>query len=349
MRCLTLAETLRAHGKTCLFVCRDHPGNLAHFVKDRGFSIRLFPVMDTGTLSRDLAGSANPSYAEWLGADWERDRTDIIEAIADDRPQWLVADHYAIDYRWETSLRPHCDRILSIDDLADRRHDCDLLVDQTLGRDEDEYRTRVPEDCRILAGAQFALLRSRFAEMRQVSLKRRRRPELRHILIAMGASDPENVTGKILACIGKFNITRDVQITVVLSSAAPYLESVRQQIEAAASPVTLAIDATNMPDILAITDLALGAAGSSAWERCCLGVPSLMAVLADNQRRIAQELERAGAAQLFDPDDCNMLRTQLLGLTEDPSTLANLSRKASLVTDGEGAGYIASHMLDRMS
>jgi len=127
MRCLTLADSLREKGCNCQFVCRNHPGNLSALIQEKGYRVTLLPL-------QEFQVEAYPHHADWVGADWQIDakETGSLIATLETPPAWLVIDHYGLDARWETSLRPAVGRIFVIDDLADRTHDCDCLLDQNL-------------------------------------------------------------------------------------------------------------------------------------------------------------------------------------------------------------------------
>ena len=190
MRCLTLAGALREQGVDCAFVCREHPGHLRDAVERLGFPV---------TMLSPAEGAAGPSpYAHWLGASQAQDARDTLQAMAGRQPDWVVVDHYALDAQWESQVRAGCGRLLAIDDLADRPHDCDLLLDQNLGRSAQAYAQLCPADCRILAGPAYALLRPEFAAWRARSLERRRRPAVRRILVTMGGVDKDNASAVAL-------------------------------------------------------------------------------------------------------------------------------------------------------
>ena len=127
MRCLTLADALREKGCTCQFVCRNHPGNLSDLIREKGYTVSLLKLLE-------FQFEAYPQHAAWVGADWQTDarQTAALISTQEPLPDWLVVDHYGLDARWETSLRPAVGRIFVIDDLADRPHDCDCLLDQNL-------------------------------------------------------------------------------------------------------------------------------------------------------------------------------------------------------------------------
>lgn len=251
---------------------------------------------------------------------------------------WLIADHYSRDADWEKSCRGWAGKILVIDDLADRRHDCDVLLDQTLGVDCGDYARLVPPDAQLLTGSEYALLRPSFAAARPTSLDRRRRSgKLERILVSLGATDPGNHSFMALQAIAKSGLP--LTVDVVLGSAAQHRGAVAAEIESMHQDVELHIEATNLPELMTHADLAIGAAGTSTWERCCLGLPSLMLVVAENQRRIAARVAAAGAARLVSagPDSLvDEIAAALIGLSDDGAALADMSAKAAAICDGRG-------------
>lgn len=343
MRCLALAEALREGGSRCRFVSRGHEGNSFQGIRDRGFELLELPAI-TGSTSGQQDRS---QYAAWLGVSWQDDAQQVLKAV-DGTVDWLVIDHYAIDADWERSLRSACKCIMTIDDLANRTHDCDLLLDQNLGRSAAQYSGLVPADCILLVGPQNALLRPEFAAWRKVSLERRGSGDFRRILISMGGVDKDNVTGMIVKSLPDCPLPEDCEICVVMGAHAPALEEVRELIETAPWKTQLVVDARNMAELLANTDLAIGAAGSSSWERCCLGVPTVCVVLAENQREIASALRATGAALLL--SDANAIARDLPQLVSDcqhEDDLLSMQKAAAAITDGKGVDRVVEVMRRR--
>jgi UDP-2,4-diacetamido-2,4,6-trideoxy-beta-L-altropyranose hydrolase len=262
--------------------------------------------------------------------------------VAAQQADLLVVDHYGLDAGWEAGCRDWAKSILVIDDLADRRHDCDLLLDQTFGREASDYAGLVPDHCRVLAGSSYALLRPGFARSRAVSLARRgTTPGLQRILVSLGATDPDNHSLATLQGISESGLP--VAVDVVLGSAAPHLAAVRRQIAGMSQTVRLHQNVGNMEALMSAADLAIGAAGTSTWERCCLGLPSLLMVIADNQRRIAGAVSAAGAARLLaGPRDvlAGQVAEALRELDGDPAALRGLSARATEICDGRGSDRI---------
>lgn len=338
MRCLTLARALRDRGHHCLFVSREHPGNLLKLIGEEGFAVHALPFGNE--LDRELA------HAKWLGASQAEDALACKELIASWCPDWLVVDHYALDQRWEVNVRPADCRVLVIDDLADRHHSCDVLLDQNLGRFQSDYQDLLPPTSVILAGPLYALLRPEFAKLRAVSLARREEAPLSRVLIALGGVDQHNYTSKILKTLLDCKLADDIRFTVVLGTTAPNLQVVREFADKYPWPIDVLSGINDMAQHMATADLAIGAGGATSWERCCLGVPTLLLVLAENQLPASRQLATSKAAIMIDADDdlCGQLQQAFI-LMSDPVTLRDYSSAASHITDGVGV----ERVLDRMS
>lgn len=351
MRCLTLADALALRGAECHFICREHAGNLIELIRGKGHVVHTLPLV------ADAGSDSNPNcpgtpatelaHGHWLGSTQAQDAIASSASLARLRPDWLIVDHYALDERWERALKPYCRKLMVIDDLADRPHLCDLLLDQTLGRDPQDYRTRVPTDCHLLCGARYALLRPDFAALRHYSLQRRTIPALRQLLITMGGIDSGNATGQVLEALRSSVLPPDCRITVLMGPAAPWLESVRNQAHHMPWPTRVLVGVNDIARLMADSDLAIGAAGSTSWERCCLGLPSIMLVLAANQRQAARNLEQAGAALLIgrEGDFPEHLIECLTRLIKNPGQLQHISRAASKIVDGHGIDAAIQHLM----
>ncbi len=342
MRCLTLAEALRDHGAHCRFICRSHPGNLIREIGQRGFDVFELPYESNWTGTE----ATQSVHAAWLGAEWKADAEQTKVCAGEAAADWLIIDHYALDSRWERALAPHYRKLMVIDDLADRPHACNLLLDQTFGRDSADYRSLVPADCHLLCGSQYALLRPEFAALRPYSLQRRARPVLRELLIAMGGIDKDNATGQVLKALRSCSLPADCRITVVMGATAPWLDEIRTQAQDMPWPTRVQMGVTDMAQRMADSDLAIGAAGATSWERCCLGLPTIMLVLAANQRKIAQGLERSGAAKLIKLGHSGtaQLRESLRPLINDVAQLMGMSDCAASVVDGSGVDAVMRQM-----
>lgn len=330
MRCLTLADALRAEGADCRFICRSHPDNLMGLIEGCGYAVSALPPPKTSLLSEETP------YAAWLGAPWHVDADQTRAAIGDTPVDWLVIDHYGVDSRWETALREQCGHLMVIDDLANRPHDCDVLLDQTLGRTTADYGALVPSSCRVLAGTEYALLRPQFAQSRFFG-SGRPLGDMASILVSLGGTDPHGLTGAILEGIHRSNV--DVTVDAVAGE--------RPSSRIMKGRIRWRHHVTDMASLLSAADLAIGAAGTSSWERCCLGVPTLLVVAADNQRAGAAALVDAGAARLLgdwvtvSPD---VVARALSELAASPTDLIRMGRAASVLCDGLGGGRVLGEM-----
>lgn len=238
------------------------------------------PVKEIPDAEADLA------HSSWLGVDWFTDAQQTQKELLQFNVDWLIADHYAIDNRWESLLRLCCKRIMVIDDLADRRHDCDLLLDQNLGRVADAYRRLIPHHAYRLIGPKYSLLRPEFAQWREKSLMRRKSPQLKRLLITMGGIDENNMTGHVMDCLKKCYLPQVLQITIVMGSKSPWLLQVQEQANCLPCQTEVLVNVSKMVQLMSFSDLPIGASGSTAWERCCLGLPSYIYITAQSSMKV---------------------------------------------------------------
>lgn len=343
MRCLTLADELRNRGATIHFVCRDLPGHMNDYIfGERGYPVKRVP---RGSAA---GGSGLPTHAHWLGATWEEDAREVTNFVSSlaARPDWLVVDSYALDWRWERAVRGFVERVMVLDDLADRRHDCDLLLDQNFTADgEKRYEGLLSDASRRLVGPRYALLRPEFAAAR--SKPRDRTGEIGKLLVFLGSFDPGNATAKVLDGIALAGLP-DLTVDVVIGQGNP----ARAQIETQCRTIpntTCRTVVTNMASLMADADLAIGSSGATTWERCCLGLPSITLCIAENQRRIAEDMAGAGYsiylgdARLVTPDQ---IAASLRTLTASPHWVRFLSHSSADLADGVGAERVARRMLN---
>jgi UDP-2,4-diacetamido-2,4,6-trideoxy-beta-L-altropyranose hydrolase len=302
MRCLTLAEALQEKGAEVHFVCREHEGHLGSLIQKRGFRVTLLPVSNSRSPEPSPDNVDVDAYAGWIGALWETDAEQTRTAIDATREltAWLVVDHYGLDRRWENALRPAASRIMAIDDLANRPHDCDLLVDQNLVAGiESRYTDKVPEGCELLLGPAYALLQPIYARMHDRAIPRT--GWVRRILISFGGADGRNVTGRALSAFISLN-REDIEVDVVLDADSPDASAIRAQVTGR-SNIHLHSKLPSLAELMASADLALGASGATAWERCCTGLPSIVITLAENQRPIAEKLHELGVVRWLGDED----------------------------------------------
>lgn len=333
MRCLTLAHAMKKAGWDITFVTRDFEHNYAGIIEKQGFVCRFLPRAEytDQPVKDDLA------HAHWLAVPQEEDAAQTIDAMAGEA-DLLIVDHYGIDCRWHEKMRPHARRILMIDDLADRRFDCDILLDQTYGRQAKDYEPLTPPQTQRLTGSDYMMLRDEFAAKRPAALQRRAKHyRIGRVFICLGSGDPSNLTGDILEALAP--IKPGLKLDIVLSSKAPNLKAIRDQIENYPHETALLIDHDAIAERMVEADIAFGAAGTMSWERCCMGLPTLMFVIADNQVLIAQNLQEAGAVVNLGRQDA-AIKSRIAGifakLADYPDLVRNMACRASDICDGQG-------------
>lgn len=259
----------------------------------------------------------------------------------------VVFDHYGLsapDHRAIAGERP----ALAVDDLADRPLAAGLVVDAGISRRAQDYAGLVPADARLLLGPSHAALSPAFAALRETALARRAAAsEVRRVLVSLGLTDVGGITARVVAAL--LPVLDERTLDVVVGGQAPSLPALRAL--AAADPrLTLHVDSRDMAALTAGADLAIGAAGSSSWERCVLGLPTLSLVLADNQREAAAALSALGAHLALDaaaPDEA--LAAAFAGLASDGAARAAMSAAAAAVCDGRGATRVAEQFLARLN
>ncbi|WP_417685387.1 UDP-2,4-diacetamido-2,4,6-trideoxy-beta-L-altropyranose hydrolase [Pseudidiomarina gelatinasegens] len=344
MRCLTLASALKEHGAECRFICRAHRGNLIQTIQESGFEVTVLPLLHPENLDF-MREKGSLAHANWLGAAQSDDATECSLIVKDFGPDWLIVDHYAVDFRWQQLLKPHYKKLMVIDDLADRKHLADILLDQTFGRSGDDYSDLVPHHCTKLCGTEYAILRPEFSKWRDLSLSRRNASCLKKLLVNLGGVDKDNITGQVLKIIKKHkNLPGNIEIVTVLGKSSPWADQIKVLAASLPYKVTVMIGITNMAELMSTCDLAIGAAGATSWERCALGVPSILIVLAENQELIGKNLQDCGAAVTLGREHLN---EGLEGLTDvldrmSRFKLSNLSENSAKVCDGLGVDRVIS-------
>ena len=342
MRCLTLANALNEKGATIEFICRELPGNLIVYIENKGFTVHSLQGLTTSKLGV-FRSQNNLPHSHWLGVTQEQDAKECEAVIEIIKPDWLIVDHYAIDCRWQNQLKGHYKKLMVIDDLVDRRHECDLLLDQTFGRKEEDYKALVPQTCHLLIGAQYALLRPEFAKWREYSLQRRSTPELKKILISMGGIDQENVTGQVLELLKDCDLPKEIIITVIIGATAPNIEKVMNTAGTMRNKTEVKVNVTNMAELMSNADLAIGAVGTTTWERCALGLPAIMITLADNQVFASAKLAKVNIGWILSsPNQVNKVLCDLIAGSK--AVLSKISKASIAITDGKGVERVCEFM-----
>jgi UDP-2,4-diacetamido-2,4,6-trideoxy-beta-L-altropyranose hydrolase len=330
MRCLALADRLAAGGAKICFACAALPEDLAERITRAGHKLLRLEAAGPPEEKRGWDRRAFGRHEQLVDAEA------TCRAVAAWSPAWIVLDHYRLDAQWEAAVKQRTGaRILVLDDLANRPHHCDVLVDQTFGRLPADYAGLVPAGCRTYTGSLYALLRPEFEQARPAALARRREPgRVGTILVSLGATDIDGVTAKAVRAV--LGAALGCHIHVVLGPGAPSLPELEGL---SRSDVEIHVDSRNMAGLMAAADLAIGAAGGSAWERCCLGLPTVMLALADNQRLIADGLSSIGAGAAVSAIDG--IEAAVAELAGNEAARQRMTAAAAAVIDGQGARRVA--------
>jgi UDP-2,4-diacetamido-2,4,6-trideoxy-beta-L-altropyranose hydrolase len=333
-RCLELASQLSARGVPVIFVCTEGPGNMIDQIVARGVA-------------------AAPLYTEAegppeLGAHgWEQDaqRTSAAIAATAFAAHWLVVDQYGLDARWERAMRTHACHIMAIDDLADRPHDCDVLLDQNLTNPRHaRYAQLLPRGTRQLLGPQHALVGPEFLQRRAAVLARRR-GQVERMLISMGGTDLSNDTGRALEGVARSRYA-GLPLDVVIGAANPHRDALASRC-AHLAECELHVQTTRMAELMARADLAITGAGSTTWERCALGLPALAVVQSEDQSAIAQAVADAGGHELLGRAADVQAGDYACALERmTPAMLLDMSAAAAALCDGRGAERVASVLMN---
>jgi UDP-2,4-diacetamido-2,4,6-trideoxy-beta-L-altropyranose hydrolase len=346
MRCLTLANALKAKGAKVSFVCRSFAGHLGERITTEGHGLYLLPPSSQTIKPLDL--KQTPPHATWLGESWETDLAQTQIGLNGKQFDWLIVDHYSLDNRWESEMRNFASKIMVIDDLADRRHDCDILLDQTLGRNEGEYQPWTPENCALLTGSKYALLRPEFGELRVKTLEKRKDFNGVHrLLVAMGGIDQHNITANVLEALDQIKWGMKPFVDVVLGSKALHLENVRRCAKEISLRAAVSVDVNDMALRMSDADFAVGAGGTTTWERCCLGLPVLVIQTAEHQSLSMENLRQLGGQMSLSSNGeitPRLVSEEIVKLVFDNEALSEMSRKASGICDGYGVQRVLDVM-----
>jgi len=338
MRCLTLADALARDGAQVRFVCRQLNASLRDLLVQKGHELSM---LDGGG---EQGGLDELAHASFLGTSQQRDAAETLRALSGSAWDWLIVDHYALDARWESALRKVAHRVMVIDDIADRAHDCDVLLDQNLYPDmETRYVGKLSDRCRSLLGPRYALVRDEFRQLRQRIVPRS--GLVKRVLVFLGGADPENMTGRAIEAIHKVGVDA---VDVVVGAENPHREAIEAVCRSRGYDCH--VQTTRMAELMAAADLAIGAGGSASWERCCLGLPTASVAFAENHVRIAAALDEVGACVFLGNQFTatqQRMEDALRALVRDRTRLAEISSKAFSLVDGHGSARVRDTLLSQ--
>jgi UDP-2,4-diacetamido-2,4,6-trideoxy-beta-L-altropyranose hydrolase len=333
MRCRTLATALHKRGARVHFITRAHRGHLGDMLARDGFAVTLLPQPSADENHEN-------DYAAWLGATQQEDAVQTIAALDNQQCDWLIVDHYGLDRVWEARLRSHTCKLMAIDDLASRFHDCDLLLDQNYAEGgQERYQAWVPSHCQLLLGPRYALLRPEYAQYREAMTSRT--GGIKRVLVFMGGADNADITGMVLAALSADQLAY-LEVDVVVGLNCIHKDSVIAQATARAN-AHIHEPRPHLADLMAKADLAIGAGGATTWERMCLGLPSVVMSIAENQVPACEALDSSGLIRYLGASrylDVATVEIAVIEAISDAEKLRALGTSNQLLVDGMGASRV---------
>ena len=335
MRCLTLAKELKKKS-TVQFICRNRKGNLINKIESEGFKVFMLSEAAAKDDMDEFSG------IDWLGTSQENDAFECINILKKIKPDWLIVDHYGIDNYWHERLNKFSKKLLVIDDLANRQYNCDILLDQNFYQDTNaRYKNLVLNKCKLLLGPKYALLREEFLTKYPYS----RNAGVNRILVYFGGSDIKNNTLKSLEGIQLSKA--DVHVDVIIGPDSPYKDEIREF--SSSMKNTICFDfVENMAEMMNNSDLYIGSAGTTTWERSCVGLPSIVIGVAENQIKPMEAMRQAGMAFFLGSEEnvtSGNISKLLNSILDNPSVLEKMRKKNLELVDGYGASRCVSEML----
>ena len=349
IRCRTLARVLKARGANVSFLCRRQPGDLISILEAE-FTVLELPslplVSCEGLVGRKL-------YAAWLGCSQLHDAEACLAILSRSYPyipDWIIVDHYGLDSTWHSMILKSfihtvTPKIFVIDDLADRSHHADLLLDQNFfgHSTHNRYKTLVPTHCRQFLGPHFSLLSPEYEILHPLVPVR---TDLRRVLVFFGGVDPDNYTSRSIKILMDPAFSH-LSVDVVLGIHSPHRQAVAKLVSQRPS-TTLHAPLPSLAGLITRADLGIGAGGTTVWERACLKLPSLIIPIAANQLEGSLALEQHSCLMLLSNNDIDVsLRNNLLRLIADHALLSALSLESSKLVDGKGSSILCEQLLQR--
>lgn len=328
VRCLTLANKLRSRGEDVIFLSQSLANDMSSQVTDAGFEV----------LNVDTSRTNHESPEE-------RDALESLRLIKSRSINRVILDHYDLSLGWEEQIGKEVDQVFVIDDLFHRRHHSDLLLNQNLVPPNDDAYSGSDHGARhVLIGPKFALLQDEYASVRTIRPADNSRVE--RISVFMGGSDPDNATDLVLRSLNAIDLT-DIAVDVVIGQANSHRTQLVEKF--GSNPAfTFHTGFSSLATLFNESDLALGAGGTTNWERMCLGVPSIVIDIAENQREICVELARAGLIEYlgsFQSVRQTDIQNAVEKLRSDQDRRNQYSWQGQIAVDGLGTNRIVETLL----
>ncbi|WP_342653217.1 UDP-2,4-diacetamido-2,4,6-trideoxy-beta-L-altropyranose hydrolase [Pseudomonas sp. F3-2] len=328
-RCVTLANVLRCDGADVRFACRQLPGHLLQRLAEQSFI--TYPLPER--YERESQGATIESFLPW------QEDIDALAAQVGDvaKFDWLIVDHYGLDARWENAARPFARRLMAIDDLANRPHAVDVLLDQnyTAQALDTPYARWIDARCQTFLGPRFALMRDEF-QCEPIPI----RPKVERVLVNFGGFD---AAGQVYATMLALQGFADLQVDFVAGLHNPHWQTMSARVDAHPG-WRLYTQVSDFFSLMQQADLFIGAGGGTTWERAALGLPTLCISVANNQQLNAQLLADAGVHLYLGPHQDlapQRLTSAVANLRDDPALRQAYADRSRALVDGRGARRIA--------
>ena len=343
VRCLTLAKELNKRDNKCKFICRDHNNNLIKEIEKENFEvITLYNSNKLRTAKKNNTKHSN--YYNWIGASWKEDANQTIDVLKSEEVDLLIIDHYGIDQKWEKKIRPYIKKIMVIDDLANRKHYCDLLLDQNLGSSKKRYKNLIPKYSKQLHGPLYALINSNYS-LKRTKLKKRS-AKIKRVLIYFGNGEETFKLLKTTLIAFSSQDLLKMKLDIVFNGKFNDLKKLRR-LTTKRVKTQIYTNLPNLSSLMSKADLAIGAAGSTSWERCCMGLPTIGVISAENQKFVAKSLNLNGVAIVLHPSlfSVSKISKTVMSLYNDESYYLRISKKAFSICDGNGSKRVAKQIM----
>lgn len=342
MRCVTLATALKESGAQVHFICRSLPEPVRDLLSRQEFG---FTLLDQASRNGKKNGSPPAQSARDFQ---EEDSGGTIRAIGGVNYDWLIVDHYGLDRQWESILNRRVNHLMVIDDLADREHHCEILLDPTYGENSSRYECLVPADCRCLCGSEFALLRPQFSLNRQPGERVLPPGEKARVHVFFGSSDTSNHTARFSRML--LVHFPSLSLSAVVGRDFKPVGQLEQLSVEFGTRFSWKADLPDMAGSMKECDVALGAPGGTTWERACIGLPAAYLAVAKNQISILERLESSGlCVYLGEADglDEGTFVAKMRTFLSDAPALQGMRSVGMRAVDGHGTDRVVSAIRER--
>jgi UDP-2,4-diacetamido-2,4,6-trideoxy-beta-L-altropyranose hydrolase len=341
VRCLNLARFLIERDSKVTFLSRNLGIDLTERLNAVNCQFINLP-------SHNSPSEQNPNdYGTWLGAEEYDDISQCLNLIGDSEVCCMIVDHYGVNEGWLALAKKACNKLIVLDDLAERRLDVDVVINQNLGWTTGDYAHLVGQETQLLLGPRYALLAENYATVRKKVDRTFKSEVPLRVLVSLGGADIENVSGKVARVLGRMQTGHDFVMTIVVGPMNPNFDDLNQICRNSAGKIEILQGANNLVDAYSSHDIAIGAVGGSSWERCCLGLPTILVPIAENQKSAAKKLDRAGAGILVDYGS-DQFELELCDAFNQLSNLEfrrTVSQRAAGICDGEGTARLCNELL----